>query len=145
MLKIRDYEKDIIMNDESGEVYELLCKFGDSDSIAEKHYYVKQILYHITGATDIAYNSRGGYIDARELKVIEEFMGREFVGVDGNNPNGRAATILKSIYSNIENKYYNILNMYCGLGGYLKIVYEYEDEAGDKLLNLSLLNWLFTE
>ena len=137
--------KDIILSEENGEVYDLLCKFGDSDSIAEKHYYVKQILYHITGATDIAYNNRGGNIDARELKVIEEFMGREFVGVDGNNPNGRAATILKSIYSNIENKYYNILNMYCGLGGYLKIVYEYEDEAGDKLLNLSLLNWLFTE
>lgn len=72
-------------------------------------------------------------------------MGRDFEGVGGSNPNSNAASILKDIYTNIENQYYNILNMYCGLGGYLNAVYEYEDENGNKNLNLEFLNYIFDE
>lgn len=45
-------------------------------------------------------------IDARDLRVIEQFMGREFTGVDGSSsPNVNAAMILKDIYMDIENQY----------------------------------------
>lgn len=81
------------------------------------HYYLKKILYFITNANEIVPNSRGGNVDARDLKVIETFMGREFSGVGGANPNSQAAPILKKLYSDIENYYLGILfnesNIFC--------------------------------
>ena len=134
-----------VNDDESGELLELFYEFSESTDIVMKRYYLKKILYKITDSKNIAINSRGGNIDARDLHVIEQFMGRDFEGVGGSNPNSNAASILKDIYTNIENQYYNILNMYCGLGGYLNAVYEYEDENGNKNLNLELLNYIFDE
>ena len=134
-----------VNDDESGELLELFYEFSESTDIVMKRYYLKQILYKITDSKNIAINSRGGNIDARDLHVIEQFMGRDFEGVGGSNPNSNAASILKDIYTNIENQYYNILNMYCGLGGYLNATYEYEDENGNKNLNLDFLNYIFDE
>lgn len=48
-------------------------------------------------------------------------MGREFDGVDGRNPNSNAAEILKSVYNNIENYYYTIMNMQSGFGQYMTL------------------------
>lgn len=134
-----------VNDDESGELLELFYEFSESTDIVMKRYYLKKILYKITDSKNIAINSRGGNIDARDLHVIEQFMGRDFEGVGGSNPNSNAASILKDIYTNIENQYYNILNMYCGLGGYLNATYEYEDENGNKNLNLDFLNYIFDE
>lgn len=134
-----------VNDDESGELLELCYQFSESTDIVMKRCYLKKIIYKITDSENIVINSRGGNIDARDLHVIEQFMGRDFEGVGGSNPNSNAASILKDIYTNIENQYYNILNMYCGLGGYLNAVYEYEDENGNKNLNLELLNYIFDE
>lgn len=134
-----------VNDDESGELLELFYEFSESTDIVMKRYYLKKLLYKITDSKNIAINSRGGNIDARDLHVIEQFMGRDFEGVGGSNPNSNAASILKDIYTNIENQYYNILNMYCGLGGYLNATYEYEDENGNKNLNLDFLNYIFDE
>lgn len=120
-------------DDQSGELCELCLEFVTLNDAASKRYCVKKILYHITGAADLAINSRGGNMDARDLRVIEQFMGREFIGVGGSSPNVNAAAILKEIYADIENQYYNMLNIYAALGGYLKAVYEYEDDNGKKL------------
>lgn len=133
-----------VARDESGRLAELCFLFGTADNIAEKRYYTKKILYYMTGAEYVAVGSRGGNIDARDLRVIEQFMGREFEGVGGDNPNANAAGILKEIYSNIEDQYYNLLNMYCGLGGYLKIAPVYENAEGNEVLNVSFLNYIFT-
>lgn len=54
---------------------------------------------------DISPDSRGGNIDARDLHVIESFMGREFEGVDGSNPMSLASI------SNIILSYLNIALM----------------------------------
>lgn len=134
-----------ISDDESGMLFELCYNFSESSDIALKRYYLKQILYFITDATYVPINSRGGNIDARDLKVVEQFMGREFVGVGGSNPNVNAAEILKAIYTHIENQYFNILNMYSSLGGYLHATYEYEDETGVKSLDMAFLNSIFDE
>lgn len=134
-----------INEDESGVLFELCFNFSKSNDIALKHYYLKQILYFITDAKDVPINSRGGNIDARDLKVVEQFMGREFIGVDGSNPNVNAAEILKSIYIRIEDQYFNILNMYSSLGGYLHAVYEYDNDMGTKSLNITFLNSIFDE
>lgn len=110
----------------------LYIQFNSADDIAQKRYYLKKILYNITGADDILPDSRGGNIDARDLHVIEQFMGREFDGVDGRNPNSNAAEILKSVYNNIENYYYTIMNMQSGFGQYMTLFPEVEAENGIK-------------
>lgn len=97
--------------DEDGYLTYLCDEFSNSTDIFTKRYYLKKILYVITGAEDIAADSRGGNIDARDLHVIEAFMGREFEGVDGGpNPNSLAADKLKALYASIEDEYYNYVN-----------------------------------
>ena len=126
--------------DESGTLYSLCCEFAESDDIAYKRFCTKEILYYLTGASDLKPNSRGGNIDARDLKVIEKFMGRKFEGVGGTNPNVNAARILKEIYGRMEDDYYNILNLYAKFGTYLKFTFEYQDENGDTKLNSLVLS-----
>jgi hypothetical protein len=88
-------------------------------------------------------NSRGGNIDARDLRVIEQFMGREFVGVDGRpTPNVNAANILKRAYFKIENMYFNQLNRETEVGYYLRFIFEDEDENGNKTLDLTALSYV---
>ncbi len=126
-------------NDNTGLLTDLWNEFCNSSDYIQKRYLSKQILYTITNSNDIAKNSRGGNIDARDLHVIEQFMGRKFVGIGGTDPNTNAAVILENIIIDIEEKYYTTLNLYSSLGGYLSGVFEYEDENGNKYLNLALL------
>lgn len=132
-----------IEDDETGELLSLVNEFTSSDSIASKKYYLRKILYFITDSYDIDANSRGGNIDARDLHVIEQFMGRDFNGVGGSNPNSNAAYILNDIYTDIEDYYYNILNLYAGFGGYKTLMFEYEDEEGNVQLDVTCLIYEF--
>lgn len=102
--------EDAINRDESGETAQIYINFLFADDIAVKRYYLKQFLYKITESENIDPNSRGGNIDARDLHMIEQFMGRTFVGVSGENPNAPAAEILKKMCNRIENIYYCILS-----------------------------------
>lgn len=128
-----------IENDESGELFALCHAFNRTNDINQKHYYLKKILYNITDSENIDASSRGGNIDARDLHVIEQFMGHDFEGVSGSNPNAPAAEILKGIYSNIENSYYNILNLKLSFGGFLTLKYIGVDEYGNEALDISLI------
>lgn len=128
-----------IENDESGELYALCHAFNRTNDINQKHYYLKKILYNITGSDNIDASSRGGNIDARDLHVIEQFMGHDFEGVSGSNPNAPAAEILKGIYHNIENSYYNMLNLKLSFGGILTLKYIGIDEYGNEILDISLI------
>ena len=130
-----------IDDDKTGELLGLCRSFNYVGDIAQKHYYLKKILYFITDSSDIPIKSRGGNIDARDLHVIEAFMGHEFIGVNNDkNPNALAAAALKEIYKNIENSYYNALNLKMSFGGYMTITFENEDENGNRFLDISLLN-----
>ncbi|MCM1082288.1 MAG: hypothetical protein NC428_02330, partial [Clostridium sp.] len=131
-----------LANDTTGELAKWVYMFTESDDYVWKHYYLRQILYILADAQDIDPASRGGNIDARNLKVIEKFMGREFDGVGGKDPNANAAVILKEIYSDIETEYYNILNLYGSLGGYLTLAYEYENENGNVEMDLSFVYYV---
>lgn len=132
-----------VEKDQTGELALLIDKFIESESIESKRYYLKKILYFITDSNDIAVNSRGGNIDARDLHVIEQFMGRNFNGVGGSNPNANAANILKNIYKDIEDYYYNILNLYDEFGGYKTLMFQYEDENGNESLDVTCLVYVF--
>lgn len=129
-----------IKNDKTGELLSLCLAFNYTDDIARKHYYIKKILYFITNSTDISIDDRGSNIDARDLNVIEAFMGHKFKGVDGDDPNAPAAEMLKEIYKTIETNYYNALNLKMSFGGYMAVSLESEDESGKKYLDTSLLD-----
>ena len=134
-----------IADDETGTLYSLCLAFDYSTDIAEKHRLLKKILYFLTDSSEIVINSRGGNIDARDLHVVEAFMGHEFFGVDGRNPNAPAAEILKDIYRNIEDNYYSILNLKMSFGGYMTVTFEDEDENGNICINFELLNDVIEE
>ena len=127
-----------VAEDDTLYLLQLCILFSRETDIAKKHSYLKQILYYITDSTDIKIDSRGGNIDARDLHVIEQFMGRSFDGVDGANPNINAANILKDTYSRIEEHYYNYLNLKLSFKGYRSTIYQYLDDSNNKKLELSL-------
>ena len=83
-----------MQKDESGILKKYVEQFKLSDSRIEKEAIVTNILYFITGAKDVASNSRGSQIDAKILTVVEKFMGKGFVGTEGSNPVNTAAPIL---------------------------------------------------
>lgn len=67
-----------ILRDESGELKQLVQQFlNDSsvDNTTTKRELVKQILYKWTGADSVEDGSRGVNFGAKELHVIEQFMG----------------------------------------------------------------------
>jgi Ca2+-binding RTX toxin-like protein len=132
-----------IEEDETGLLGELVDKFKSSNSYNEKRVLIKKILFRITNSDELSSNSRGGNIDARELNVIEQFMGRGFIGTEGGStPNSNAAAILKRLYHNIENTYFNLLNQETAVGDYLNFIIVKEDEVGNKTLDFSLFRFV---
>ena len=129
-----------IKDDETGELAHLYVQFSQTTDISEQRYYLKKILYFITGAEDVAIHSRGSNIDARDLKVVEQFMGAEFSGIGGKNPNTNAANMLKAVYSNIENMYFNIINSKAKFGNYMTMLFIFSDEEGNKTIDMKLFD-----
>ena len=122
-----------IFSDETGKLREMVEEFHASENYEKKRVLIKRILYFVTNSYDIDIKSRGGNIDARDLNVIEMFMGQDFVGVNGSSPNAPAATILKNVYLKIENMYFNLLNAESQNGEYLDKIKLVWDENGRHL------------
>lgn len=129
-----------VYEDESDELYGYIIAYSNAKDVITKRYYLKKILYFITDSSNIETDSRGGNIDARELNVIEKFMGYDFEGVDGSNPNINAAKILQQVYANIEDAYCNYLNQKFSFGGYKKAILDYNDSHGIRNIDFSFLN-----
>ncbi|MBR6669552.1 MAG: hypothetical protein IKL31_02255, partial [Ruminococcus sp.] len=132
-----------IEEDETGTLAQLVDNFKASNNYAEKRVLIKKILYFITDSTSIDAKSRGGNIDARDLHVIEQFMGDSFIGADGSSvPNSVAAPILKNVYYKIENMYFNLLNQETKVGSYLNMIHASVNSEGDRELDFSLFNYM---
>lgn len=132
-----------ILSDQTGKLAEMVAQFKNSADYIEQRILLKQILYFITDSANLVPNSRGGNIDARDLHVIEQFMGRGFTGIDGgSSPNVNAAPILKDVCAIIENMYFNLLNKETIIGEYLYLIFEdtIDDGSGRKTLDLTLFN-----
>lgn len=95
-----------IAMDETGKLTELVNSFISETDNDIRISIVEEILHFICHTENIESGSRGSYIDAKDLAVIESFMGQDFMGVNGGNPNSAASPILKSVYS-------NLVEMYC--------------------------------
>lgn len=117
----------------------LVDAFKASSNYFEKRVLIKKILYFITESDSMEANSRGGNIDARDLHVIEKFMGSDFKSLDGTSiPNSVAAPILKEIYYKVENMYFNLLNNETDFENALNYIYVSKDENGKSKVNLAV-------
>lgn len=128
--------------DEEGYLHSLINRFNTSDDYSEKRILTKKILYHISGAENIASNSRGSFIDARDLHVVETIMGvNSFIGAgNSTNPNTNAASILKEVYSRFENLYFVLLNANTKSSSYFDIISETINDEHETVLDMSLIN-----
>jgi hypothetical protein len=81
--------------DESGRLKSLMESFIVSDDEETRKEILEEMVFVWSGVEDIVPNSRGNFIDARELGVLEQYSARPFVGTEGTNPHENAAPVLK--------------------------------------------------
>ncbi len=95
-----------IMLDESGELKSLVEKFINVQDENIKLQIMDEIMFIIADAKDIDPNSKGSYVDARELKTLEYFTDSKF---PWSIPNRAEGYKLKINYQNFKDIYYNNL------------------------------------
>ncbi|MDE6745749.1 MAG: hypothetical protein K2J72_03815, partial [Oscillospiraceae bacterium] len=128
--------------DETGELKALVESFISEEDADKRIAITEQILFFISGAKDIASNSRSAYIDARQLAVIEAMLGEKYVGTTGANPHSDAAPMLKSAYQDLLHMYFNELNAQTHIKDYAALLRYTENEDGTKTLNADLVNYI---
>lgn len=94
-----------IMKDESRTVKKLVDQIQTSNEIRKKEDLVEELLMFLSNANNVASNSRGKYIDAKQLAVIEAFSGEKYIGQDGDHPNANEAETLIQTFQNCKHIY----------------------------------------
>jgi Ca2+-binding RTX toxin-like protein len=104
------------MADESGRVRELISLFAAETDTAAREELVRELVFLITGADQVAPGSRGPNIDAQQLVAVEAILGRGFSGVNGPNPNVSASAMLDGVWARLFEIYYSGLLYQLHLG-----------------------------
>lgn len=91
------------------ELLEMVSEFMNTKNMLKSYELVDKIIVRWTGTEDIEDGSRGSYVNAKELSVIEKFYGKEFVGVDGRNPNNTAGPMLSKVYDELRSDIFTSL------------------------------------
>ena len=94
-----------IAMDETGKLKSLVENFVSETDNDTRLAIVEDILHFICHTDDVEDGSRGTYVNAKNLAVIEALMGKSFMGVNGENPNSAAAPILNRVYGNLVELY----------------------------------------
>lgn len=92
--------------DETGVLQGLVEQFVSETDNDTRIRLVQRILDVICETDTVEEGSRGTCFSAKKLAVIEKFMGEDFMGVNGADPNSAAAPILENVYE-------QIVEMYC--------------------------------
>ena len=95
--------------DESGQLKAMVVDFVNANNAENRNRLFTEILYKWTGVDGLDPASRGGLIDARQLGVLEKFMGTDFVGNNGANPNSNAAPLLQKAYDKLVDRLYAMI------------------------------------
>jgi Ca2+-binding RTX toxin-like protein len=124
--------------DETGRLKAMVEQFVAEEDTEKRVKIVEDIIWFMCDAESVEPGSRGGNVDARKLKVIESFMGQEFMGVNGSNPNSAAAPILNNAYN-------NLVEMYCFsmIGSKINHIINYISAEQDESGNISYDTKLF--
>lgn len=116
--------------DETGKLKSLVEDFVSEADNETRLAIVEDILHFICHTEDIENGSRGAYVNAKNLAVIEALMENGFMGVNGENPNSAAAPILNRVYD-------NLVELYCfamigsQITEHLNYIKEYTDADGN--------------
>ena len=92
--------------DTSGRLKKLVSDLVNADDTINRNQLFTEAVYKWTGADTVDPKSRGNFIDARRLAVLEKFMGTDFAGSNGANPNENAAPLLNKAYRKLMNRLY---------------------------------------
>ncbi|MBQ4283496.1 MAG: hypothetical protein IJB96_06185, partial [Lachnospira sp.] len=102
--------------------------------------YVKNNGIYNASGSGSASNSRGSFIDAGHLEVLEKFYGAKFNGVNGANPNSVAAGILNNLYSELKyHMYANLIFKTEGLRYFDKAEVGFDGKSTSGIVNMELL------
>ncbi|HEV8530327.1 MAG TPA: calcium-binding protein [Methylomirabilota bacterium] len=92
-----------MVRDASGTLKGLVESFTNSSDPNQRGGLVDQILFRWTGSDGINPAGRGPLMDARQVAVLEAFMGRGYLGYGGaTDPYHTSAPILKEAYANLK-------------------------------------------
>ena len=92
--------------DESGQLKKMVLEFLETKDAAARDELFTNIIYKWAGVDKLDPNGRGGLVDARQLAVLEKFMGMNFAGTNGANPNANAAPLLQKAYYKLVDRLY---------------------------------------
>ena len=92
--------------DESGQLKKMVLEFLETKDAAARDELFTNVIYKWAGADKLDPKGRGGLVDARQLAVLEKFMGMNFAGTNGANPNANAAPLLQKAYYKLVDRLY---------------------------------------
>jgi Ca2+-binding RTX toxin-like protein len=96
-----------MVRDASGTLKGLVESFTNSSDPNQRGALVDQILFRWTGSDGINPAGRGPLMDARQVAVLEAFMGRGYLGYGGaTDPYHTSAPVLKEAYANLKGLVY---------------------------------------
>lgn len=91
-----------MVRDAPGALKSLVQQFVAQPDAAQRAVILEQIIFKWTGSDAIDPASRGPYIDARKLGVLERTYGEAFIGIEGTgNPNAVVGGVLNSSYQTV--------------------------------------------
>jgi hypothetical protein len=124
------------MKDETGSLKTLVESFVNEASDENRMKLVDKILEKWANASDVEDGSRGEFIDAKKLAIIETFMGLDFYSENEGeetpqNPNQEAGQYLTTLYEQLKTYIYAELMSQTHISGLLEnIIINFDLENG---------------
>jgi Ca2+-binding RTX toxin-like protein len=108
--------------DESGRLQELVEQFMAETDRSVRSQLMTDILYEWVGVSDLDPTSRGVYIDARTVAVLETFLGEPFLQAGSPNPRQQAAALLEQAFGELAKAMYSDLMLQTHLKPYIESI-----------------------
>jgi Ca2+-binding RTX toxin-like protein len=127
----------VMAREPDGSLASLVADFGSEPDPGARARIVDAILIRWSGSDGVVAGSRGPYADARQLTMLERFVGRPFVGSWGSDPGPGAVEPLTLAYEALREATYAQLMVQTHLRGVSELVtFEWDDEREGLRMNL---------
>ena len=93
-----------MVRDSTGTLQNLIVQYGNTTDLTARHNLLDAIIYQWVGVQNVAANSRGDNVDARQLMAVEAFLGEHYLQGSGTNadPGPVAAKFIQEAYVNLQ-------------------------------------------
>ncbi|MDP1615401.1 MAG: hypothetical protein Q8L68_06355, partial [Methylococcales bacterium] len=100
---VRDLQQALAL-DNGGSLNTLILNYKNEFDEGQRHSLVNSIIYDWTDADSISPQSRGSYVDARQLVALEKLLGEDFYQTGwGANPGDTAGKKIAAAYTELSN------------------------------------------